>query len=73
MSQFDTIDKLIVGRLKANGAPVKLLSIGLPVKAEAARLARLLGQESFRIIDRRLQALRKQGTIVFTKTGWTLS
>lgn len=31
------------------------------------------GQEPFRVVDRRLQALRKQGVIAFnTKTGWNL-
>ena len=43
------------------------------VGKEAARLSLLMRCESFRLIDRRLQALLKAKKIVFnSKTGWAL-
>lgn len=51
-------------------------------REEAARIAKISGREEFRIIDGRLQALRKNGAIIYTpktrckpgeKSGWKLS
>ena len=74
MSQYEKLDELIVERVKARGA-VKLISLsGGDVAAEATALANDTGREDFRIIDGRLQALRKRGVLRHdSKRGWMLA
>lgn len=74
MSQYDKLDSLIIERVKTQG-PVKFPSLhGGDVAAEAAALAAGTGREDFRIIDGRLQILRKRGALRYdTKQGWMLA
>lgn len=67
MGKYDAVDAAILSELDLRpGAEFYWLML---------RLQRVLtdncpsGQEPFRVLDRRLQALRKQGMIIFNK-GW---
>ena len=75
MSQYDALDALILAAIQAKTDPL----YSHPASTEALRLANATGREAFRILDARLQALRKAGKIKhLTKTegkgtaGWVL-
>ena len=70
MSQYKHIDDLIIRRIEETFEPVAFVSVCVCVRDEADRLAALTGCESFRVVDRRLQALRKKGVIRYAKKGW---
>lgn len=73
MSQYADLDKAILDRLDGGGDwPLHFL-FAHEVRRECERLAKATGRESFRVMDGRLQALRKAGKIAYdTKTGWSL-
>ena len=70
MLQYDKLDELIVERLRTNGELRLFALVSFGVSAEAHRLAEITGREDFRIVDGRLQALRKKGVIAFGPNGW---
>lgn len=50
-----------------------VISNNVDVKAEADRIAEQNVAHGWRLIDRRLQALRKRGEIMFdSKLGWSI-
>ena len=59
MSKYDEMDKLILAAVEARRTPFYEQSC----VDESERLAEALGCPAFRVIDRRLQALRKAGKI----------
>lgn len=71
--EYDTLDKLIMERINEGGRTFTFLFTG-KVREEAYRLAKagkVRGGDSSRILDRRLQALRKAGKIAhYSATGW---
>lgn len=72
MSTYMKLDGLIVGAIRGQRSPHYFA----PVCAEAERIAVATGRPAYRIIDARLQALRKQGLIVArrkSKCGWVLA
>lgn len=72
MSQYEKLDKLIVERLRQGPMFLHFLCAH-EVHVECVRIADATGREAFRIIDARLQALRKAGVIVYSsKTGWAI-
>lgn len=77
MSQYDKLDQLIIERLRNSETAATFTQISTTVNDEAARLERATGSESFRIVDRRLQALRKAGKIRHARAseggpGWVI-
>lgn len=73
MGQYDEMDKRILAAVEARNNPLYERKCA----AESERLAEALGCPAYRVIDRRLQALRKAGKIRhFTKSenngqgGW---
>jgi hypothetical protein len=56
---YDELDRRILAAIGAERNPLHERE----VSGEAGRLARLAGREEFRVIDGRLQALRKRGDI----------
>lgn len=74
MSQYENLDKLILQRLSGEvGLPLIFLN-AQEVKCESERLAEASGRDAFRVLDGRLQALRKRGAITFnSKTGWVVT
>lgn len=78
MSQYDKLDQLIIDCVRANGTPVRWGRLfASEVKKESDRLERETGGESFRMVDRRVQALRKAGKIRHARAseggpGWVI-
>ena len=72
MSIYKKLDAALIDSIKSrNNLLHRMQSIA--VTREAISLAILKGVEGWRIIDRRLQALRKANTIIYnSKTGWTV-
>lgn len=75
MSQYRELDKRIVIAIRAQQNPL----YAAIVSQEASRLANESGREAFRVIDGRLQALRKAGRICHLtkadgqcKGGWQI-
>ncbi len=68
---YTELDEMIKDRI-SRGKNTFMLIDGGDVYTEATRLSIITGGEEFRIIDRRLQALRKRGEIKYTtKEKWT--
>jgi hypothetical protein len=70
---YDELDERIIKAI-ANG---KRPSSSIPVQREANRIARAMGRPDFRVIEGRVQHLRKQGRIRFltkaqagARRGW---
>lgn len=59
MSQYQELDQRITDAIRAGKNPL----YAQHVSEEAKRLAEATGRESFRVIDGRLQQLRKSGKI----------
>lgn len=69
MKDFTALDNAILTRI-AEG-PCTFVSIGTRVNHLAMSLA-VKKDESFRVVDRRLQALRKRGLIQYHRARWFL-
>ena len=63
MYQYDKLDWLIVSTIKECGDPL----YARVVRDEADRIAEATGRKSFRIIDGRLQYLRKRMVIYYAR------
>lgn len=71
MSQYDKLDDLIVQSIKAGSNSFIIIFNRKRVLDEAHRISRATGRDTDRIIDGRLQSLRKRGLIVHVKVwGW---
>jgi hypothetical protein len=71
MSQYDKLDALIVARMDMIQTGRLSDVMHGEVRAECERIAVATGREAFRVIDGRLQALRKRGVITFDSMfGW---
>ena len=69
MSKYDRLDAVIIAAIREGRRPLYART----VSAEASQLAAESGREEFRVIDGRLQALRKAGHIEHdTKHGWRI-
>ncbi len=69
--KYDNLDRLIIDSLKSG--PKLLHQLPFAVDDEAFRLEKETGRFASRIIDGRLQALRKGGFIEYDhKSGWRL-
>jgi hypothetical protein len=74
VSQYKKLDDLIVDRVATKGIQFTPLFSANAVREESQRLGTLLGREPFRVLDGRLQALKRKGVITYgTKTGWVKS
>ena len=69
MSQYEKIDVLIVDAIKGGCRSFSSIFSGRSLFDEAMRLSHAIGRDAQRIVDGRLQALRKRGLIVYV-TGW---
>lgn len=71
MTDYTQMDELIISKIKSGSRTFSAIDGG-DVYEEAKRIAMVSGGESFRVIDRRLQALRKSGLIQYTtKEKWS--
>ena len=74
MSQYSKLDALILERIgRPNGATFTELQANSEVADETARIGEATGRVDWRIVDARLQALRKQGLIRFWRPVWKLT
>jgi len=70
MSQYDDLDAAILARIDAGHTQFINIHEGA-VLAESRRLADQTGRAAFRVVDGRLQSLRKRGLIEFARGfGW---
>ena len=69
MSQYDKLDSLIVDAIKGGCHSFSAIFNSRKVFDEAVRVSFDVGRDTHRIVDGRLQALRKRGLIVYV-TGW---
>ena len=71
MSQYDKIDSLIVDAIKGGCCSFSAIYNNRSVFDEALRISMAVKLVQSRVVDRRLQALRKRGVIVhFSGWGW---
>jgi hypothetical protein len=74
MGQYDDLDKKILQRLKAKPGCIRGGFCTLVIRTEVNYLVEKTGREACRIIDGRLQALRKKELINFSiRSGWALT
>ena len=72
MSIYEKLDTALVKSIKSGNNLLHLIQ-SIAVSREAISLAILCRGDGWRIIDRRLQALRKAKKIIYnSKTGWTV-
>ena len=69
MSQYEKIDALIVDAIKGGCHSFSAIYNSRSVFDEALRISMAIKLVQSRVIDRRLQALRRRGLIVYV-TGW---
>ena len=70
MSIYKKLDAALINSIKSGNNLLHRIQSGA-VTREAISIALLQSAEGWRIIDRRLQALRKANKIVYSsKTGW---
>lgn len=69
MSQYEKLDALIVDAIKGGCHSFASIISGRSLFDEAMRLSHAIGRDAQRIVDGRLQALRRRGLIVHV-TGW---
>lgn len=69
MSQYAMLDALILSACDRQKSPL----YDRDCTTEARRLAIATGRESFRVIDGRVQALRKAGRIEYSAAKWHLA
>lgn len=71
MSQYEKLDALIVDAIKGGCHSFSSIISGRSLFDETLRLSHAIGRDTQRIVDGRLQALRKRGVIVhFSGWGW---
>lgn len=71
MSQYDKLDSLIVDAIKGGCCSFSTIYNSRSVFDEALRISMVIKLVQSRVVDRRLQALRKRGVIVhFSGWGW---
>lgn len=72
MTDYSELDRLIIESI-SNGRNTFMAIDSREVYTETQRLAAETGRTAFRIIDGRLQALRKKGVIRYTTADkWTV-
>ena len=71
MSQYDKIDSLIVDAIKGGCCSFSAIHNSRGVFDEALRISIAVKRDQDRVVDSRLQALRRRGVIVhFSGWGW---
>lgn len=74
MSHYSKLDLLLLDRINTvNGATFAEIERSHDVSIEAHFLGAALGRDAYRIIDGRLQALRKRGSIRFDRPVWRIA
>lgn len=69
MTDYNALDVLIVQTVRGGATTFNAIFTNSDVKKEAQRLARISKRDADRVVDGRLQALRKLGRLVFASAG----
>ncbi len=69
---YDALDALILARIGSQPKSFTAIFANSEIYATCRVIAQENGREPFRILDGRLQALRKKGKIQSTTKGWVL-
>lgn len=72
MSKYDTLDAAILKAIRRGKTKFFDIDADLSVHALSNRIGDATGVVGWRIVDRRLQALRKAGRIVYAKGAWSV-
>ena len=67
---YEKLDSLIFERVRESKKPLWTVSLGPLVMGEAKRIADTNNRQPYRVIDGRMQALRKKGVIKYEGGGW---
>ncbi|MGK6992785.1 hypothetical protein [Klebsiella quasipneumoniae] len=71
MKKYTELDRIIMEKIGVTPIPFHFFLFPDDIPAECKKIAMKEGKsEPFRILDRRLQALRKAGNIRSTSKGW---
>jgi hypothetical protein len=73
MTKYEALDRLIMNQIGGHPQPFTIIYAKEAVYVECKRINdedRKDAGDAFRVLDRRLQALRKAGKIRSTKKGW---
>ena len=75
MSQYKALDRAITDRIGSDRAWMPLMFLfSSNVRTECDRIASKTGRDVFRILDGRIQALRKRRVIEYSsRDGWRLT
>lgn len=74
-TDYTEFDALLIESIKES-APIQFFPLSVLVRKEADALAKSDRRgdiEGWRVVDRRLQALRKRGSIAWGPRGWRLA
>lgn len=69
MAKYDELDALILNDIGAGPTPFHEFAYGMTMQSTCLPFA-INSDETWRVVDRRLQALRKKGLIASTGKGW---
>ena len=70
---YEKLDSLIFENVKNAGKARLYKATGGQARTEALRIAELTGREEFRVLDGRLQAMRKRGVICHFGGAWRVA
>ena len=77
MSQYKALDRAIIDRLGSDCDGVHgvylMFVFSSTVRTECDRIASKTGRDVFRVLDGRIQALRKRRVIEYSRDGWRLT
>jgi hypothetical protein len=73
MTQYDKLDLLIYEAIKAGANEFASVHVG-DVHQESLKISVATGRPAFRIVDARLQAIKRRGLIEFNRRrgGWVI-
>ena len=72
MSQYDKLDAAIIKAILRGARSFNLIVNNRNASLEAHLIGEQTGVDGWRIVDRRLQAMRKKGRIVYAKRAWSV-
>ena len=67
---YAKLDQDIVTTLRASTTHIKFADLAASLRDELSRIAKENNREEFRVLDGRMQALRRKGVITFSDGGW---
>lgn len=72
MSQYDKLDAAIIKAIRRGACSFNRIVNNRDASLEAHLIGEQTGAPTWRIVDRRLQAMRKKGRIAYAKGAWSV-